>query len=322
MSKVSLFLAVLALAATGLCVGIWFSQPADLSERVQQLENELKEARATIANLKSIAKAHSSVTDTRSRSDAMTRGGNAVPPAPPLSGAGPTSDSSAPAAAPEPVASAPMDPETMKNMAEAEARYAGLISQFNLSAADKEYFKQLAVQRNQVSKDLAIKLQDPTLTPQQREAAYAEARQAMDASDKAVREFLNNDSDFGKFLFWDQAALERAQLEAGRSVFSKSTPLSSDQENWLLGSLYQMRAEAGKAQMDPFNLEAAAKMRIDQQYIASVLARHDKDTEVLVQNARSKFSQPQLDALRQFRTQQRVALESRLWAMSRTSGGN
>jgi hypothetical protein len=224
---------------------------------------------------------------------------------------GPTSNPSAPAS---------NDPRQLKSLAEAEARYADLISQFQLQPDEKEFFKQLAAKRSNIRKQATTKLQDPSLTPAQRQAILTAAKTELDQNDGEVRQFLNNDGDFGKFATWEQTEIERAQMDAGRAIFENNgVPLSADQEDWLVKSTYQLRNDT-KGVADPYNLESLIGTRVDQGYVRNVLQKFDRDTQVLMQNARGKFSPQQLDAINAWRTQQRVQVESRLWNMSRTTG--
>ncbi|MDB6138856.1 MAG: hypothetical protein JWO94_1928, partial [Verrucomicrobiaceae bacterium] len=55
-------------------------------------------------------------------------------------------------------------------------------------------------------------------------------------------------------------------------------------------------------------------------YVGAQLAKFDGDTNILLQNARSYMSPPQITALGSIRYQQRVRLESQLWNMARTTG--
>lgn len=342
MSKALVLLTLLTLTSAALAVGLWFSQPPDLTGKVTQLESELRDAHATIAKLKRAALASSDEGRGRASSanvtpvsvnGSATRGATNEAPSPgfasgpgftPLGAAIPTAPllpaSAAPAAAPAIAAATPQDSRTVKKMAEAEARYAGLINQFNLAPPEKEYFKQLAASRSEVVRQAALKLQDPELSPAERQAIYASTKTQMDQSDSSIRQFLNNDSDFARFLEWDQTDIERNQVETGRAIFENNqVPLSSDQEDWLVKSLNSMRKDTTRGLADPYDLRSLAGIKVDRTYINKILSKFDQDSNVLLQNARSRFSQTQMEALSAFRKQMRVQTESRLWNMARTT---
>jgi hypothetical protein len=323
MSKSNVILALIALASLGLAGGMWMAPPSSSDLRVAELERKLHDAEATIARLqKQRSSSLAAINNSNSPgatleevaasalSPKASRTAGAASAAAPVP-SGPTSNPSAPAS---------NDPRQLKSLAEAEARYADLISQFQLQPDEKEFFKQLAAKRSNIRKQATTKLQDPSLTPAQRQAILTAAKTELDQNDGEVRQFLNNDGDFGKFATWEQTEIERAQMDAGRAIFENNgVPLSADQEDWLVKSTYQLRNDT-KGVADPYNLESLIGTRVDQGYVRNVLQKFDRDTQVLMQNARGKFSPQQLDAINAWRTQQRVQVESRLWNMSRTTG--
>lgn len=322
MSKANVILALVALAALGLAGGLWMAPPQSSDARVAELERKLREAEMTIAQLrrqpgssKPGASASSGGSTLSEMAASAATPSGAASPAGLATGASPA----ATAMTPQPVATT-SDPRQLRSLAEAEARYADLISQFQLQPDEKEFFKQLAARRSDIRKQATTKLQDPTLTPQQRQAILNGAKAELDQNDGDVRQFLNSDADFGKFATWEQTEIERAQMDAGRAIFENSgTPLSPEQEDWLVKSTYQLRHDT-KGVADPYNLESLIGTRVDQGYVQNVLRKFDNDTQVLMQNARSQFTPQQRDAINAWRKQQRVQIESRLWNMSRTTG--
>lgn len=326
MNKITAFLALTTLAAAGLALGLWVSQPQDSSRRVAELETKLREAEATIARLtKEQRSAKMSASQSLSPgSVAMTPSQQAISGGAPMNPLGsaagkPLAQQPANAVGAAP-SSSPQDAKVRRSLAEAEARYSDLISQFQLSPEEKEVFKQIAAQRSDIRKQATTKLQDPSLTPAQRQSILQAAKNELDQSDGSMRQFLNNDGDFSKFVGWEQTEIERNQMEAGRAIFENNgVSLSTDQEDWLVNSAYALRHDA-KGVADPYNLESLVGTRVDQGYVQNVLQKFDRDTQVLLQNARSRFNQPQIEAINAWRTQQRVQVESRLWNMSRTTG--
>jgi len=331
MSKATTSFALLALASSGLALGLWISQPEDLSRRVTELEAKLRDAQATIVKLKRQDTASTAGSGFGSGSSPAGRpSASAQMSAPAMAGgaglgsgqvigeATPPGDAQTGVPA---VAVGPQDARTLKKLAEAEARYSDLIGQFQLGPQEKEFFKQLAAKRSDIRRETSIKLQDPTLTAAQRQAIYADGRRQMDQSDQAIGQFLNNKSDYDSFIGWEQSEVERGQMEVGRAIFDNNqTPLSPEQEDWLVKSLVEQRKDS-RGLADPYNLQSMSGTKVDPAYIRNVLAKYDQDTAVLTQNARSRFSQGQLESLAAFRTQMRVQVESRLWNMARTTGG-
>lgn len=325
MSKLSLLLALVTLGTTSLAAGLWFTRPADSDARVAVLEAKLREAEATIARLN---KQHSAAN--LSHVPATTTGGGSL-----ISQAesGVTSGTPSPGGVNQgpaglngnlsvQAASASTAPplKSDKRLAAAEARYSDLINQFGLQPDEKEAFKSLAAKRDDIRNGVFAKLADPTLTPAQRQAILSEGQAAMAQIDGSIRQFLNNDQDYNTFLKWDHQSVERNQLDDARPIFAKTgAPLSSTQEQWLTDELWRLRTN-DPALGDAYSAETLAGRRIDGQYISRLLAKHDKDTAIALQDARSQMSQPQIDALATVRYQQRVRIEAQLWNMARTTG--
>ncbi len=319
MNKLTFLFALTTLAFMGLSAGLWYSSQGDSTARIIELETQLREASATIAKLQKQSPAsRASASQTAHVSSAITASQTASTSTP-IAGSLPpsTADGTAPASSAPPPA---MDSRTLKSLAEAEAKYADLISQFQLQPDEKEFFKQLAAKRSEVRKRVVSQLQDPSLTPAQRQALLVAGKAELDANDAEMRQFLNNDTDYQKFALWENTEIERAQLDAGRAIFQNNgAPLSSEQEDWLVQNAYALRNNT-KGVADPFNADSMVGVTVDQNYMNTVMQKFDADTNLLLQNARSRFTQPQLDAVKAWRTQQRVQVESRLWNMSRTMG--
>ena len=327
MNKLTFLFAFTTLAFMGLSAGLWYSSQSDSPGRDVELETKLREAEATVAKLQrqTAATAPSGASSARTThvssasgaivgGDASSRLSNPAGTQP-MAAAG-NAGGSSPAPAPPPI-----DSRTLKSLAEAEAKYADLIGQFQLQPDEKEFFKTLAAKRSEVRKRIINQLQDPSLTPAQRQALLASGKAELDSNDAEMRQFLNNDTDYQKFALWENTEIERSQLEAGRPIFQNNgAPLSSEQEEWLVQNAYALRNNT-KGVADPFNADSMVGVTVDQNYMNTVMQKFDADTNLLLQNARSRFTQPQLDAVKAWRTQQRVQVESRLWNMSRTTGG-
>ena len=321
MQKSTLILALVAVTMTAIAAGLWVTRPADMSSQVAVLESKLRESEAVIARLN---KQHSATMLSHLPGAGSTASaiGTNDPPMPgslgskPGTANGPGQPNSAPPAG---TAGAPVV-KSDKRLAEAEARYSDLINQFGLQPDEKEAFKNLAAKRDDIRKGVFSKLSDPTLTPAQRQAILADGKAQLVQVDDSMRQFLNNDQDYTTFQNWENQNVERNQMDDARPIFDKyGAPLSPEQETQLNNEGWKLRTN-NPALGDPYSADTFVGRRIDQAYVASQLAKFDSDTNILLQNARSYMSQPQITALASMRYQQRVRLESQLWNMARTTG--
>ena len=210
------------------------------------------------------------------------------------------------------------DPRVLKNLALAEASYAGLINNLGLQGQEKDYFKEMAARREQIRKQALAQLDDPTLTEEQRRGIITRAKQLLDENNAQMRDFLNDDGDFQRFNNWELTHLEREMMETGRSVFENAgDPLSPEFEDELVKDLYELRKNT-KGIPDPYDADTTVGVQFSQDYVARALAKYDADTEILLQKYRGRYSQLRLNNIRTLRQQQRVNLESRLWNLYRT----
>ncbi|MBL9118201.1 MAG: hypothetical protein JNJ83_24560 [Verrucomicrobiaceae bacterium] len=333
MNKVAVMIGLLGLACLGVSAGLWFSAPETESgaiARVVELQRQLKDAHATIADLEAMIEsmegrgtspvivsnmAGPSTTPQSSHLQpanwtAPTFGATQARPMP--NGAAHVAVESAPPPA------TPADAREIKRLATAEALYADLISRFNLNPAERETFKALVAARADIKKGAMSKMADPGLSPVERQQIYKDAVAAMTANSGQLRDFLNDDQDFARFALWEETAIERELMDAGRAIFDNDgSGLTQDQEDWLVKAAYDLRnRKEGLA--DPYNLESLTDTAVDQPYVTKVLDKYDRDSTLLLQNARGRFNASQIESIRKWRHQGRVSLESRLWNMSRT----
>jgi|GEM_PF-1219215 len=328
MSKLSIttttVLALVALSMASIAAGLWFTRNPDMSQQVAVLEAKVRENETVIAGLrKQLSSANrphvAGASEIASGNSDMfaAKGGQQGTLGSATKGAPPTAAEAAAAAAA--VAGTAPVVKSDKRLAQAEARYADLINQFGLAPDEKEAFKALAAQRDDIRKDTFSKLSDPSLTAAQRQAILADAKAQVGQVDDSVRQFLNNDGDYNTFQKWEAQNIERTQMDDARSIFDKNgVPLSPQQETALIDQEYALRTN-NQGLGDPYSADRLAGGRIDQNYIASALAKFDSDTAILVQNARSYMSPQQILSLQAARFQQRVLLEQRLWGMARTT---
>lgn len=337
MKNGTIILALLILAGVGLAAGHWMSQTTNEAVyrlRVEELENKLRKAEGTITRLtKEVVRLSQSRGELPAGGSAAVAGGASVdgagrlpasyiPPGRAAAGVPTAAAGAAPGAvadSPPPAQmSQPLDPRVLKNLAMAEANYAGLINGLGLQGQEKDYFKEMAAQREAIRKRALAKLDDPSLTEAQRRAIINEAKQALDGNNQQIRDFLNNDADFQRFNNWELTHLEREQMEVGRSIFENAgDPLSPEDELALVGDIYELRKNT-KGIPDPYDADTTVGVQFSQDYVAKALAKYDADTEILLQKYRGRYNQLRLNNIRTLRQQQRVSLESRLWNLYRT----
>ncbi len=322
MNKLTAVFAVISILSSALAAGLWFSRPEDNTAQIVALETKLREAQAAVARLTKErvaiqAASPGSVAGFGANAASSAISASSLPASTPIP---PSAGSADAAATPSTAAGAPIE-KTDKRLAEAEARYADIINQFNLQPEEKEAFKKMLASRDDIRKDASSKLMDPSLTTAQRQAILAAGKQQLNQVDDSIKQFLNSDADFATFQKSQNQELERNQLESGRAIFQNGgVPLSTDQESWLIDQMYALRKDT-KGLGDPYYLETMAGVRMDSAYVQNSLNKFDNDTNILLANARTQMGHAQLEALRSMRVQLRVQMESRLWNLSRTTGG-
>lgn len=190
-----------------------------------------------------------------------------------------------------------------------DLQYGGLFSQFQLDDTEKANFKQLLAERVGLESDLAMKMIDDKLTPQQRQAMIQEMQAAKKQNDEKVRTFLNSDQDYQAFQQWEDTKNERMQLSMGQSAFSGAgEPLTAQQEQQLVSAMYEVRKQPSAVpdlnkieNFDPRHLDAAGLER--------QLAKLDANARQVYERASAFLSPNQLKALKTMQDQQRSMAE-------------
>jgi len=338
MKNAIIILSLIILAGLGVAGGHCMSQTtgeAYYRVRTEELETKLKKAESTIARLsKEVVRLSQDRSGLPAEGNAGVASGvdgtgrvqasyieNGAPGAPapaptvPMVAAAPVQSPPPPAAA---VMTAPIDPRELKNLALAEANYAGLINNLGLQGQDKDYFKEMAARREQIRKQALAQLDDPSLTEAQRKGIIDRAKQELDLNGQQIEDFLGNGADYQRFNAWEQTHLEREMMETGRSIFDNAgDPLSPADEEAIVSDIYQLRRNTNGIP-DPYDADTTVGVRFSQDYVARALAKFDADTELLIQKYRGRFTPLRLKNVRTLRQQNRVNLESRLWNLYRT----
>lgn len=214
--------------------------------------------------------------------------------------------------------------EVVKNQQKAQVgtSYAGLIDQLGLSDEEKETFKDLIGDAMTKKSELGLKLMDESLTPEQKQAIQTEMKAAGDASDAAIRTFLNDDTDYQAFQSWQETLPERTEMNMiGRSIFASSEePLTPDQEEQLIGLMANARKSVStsggagsQAGFDPGAFTPEGMKQTLQQY--------DAQAQMVAQGAASVLSPAQLETLAKMQSQIRSMTETSLQMSAAMFGG-
>ena len=333
MNKVAVIFGLFGLACLGVSAGLWFSAPQTETHaiaKVVDLQRELSDARATIADLEAMIESmegrgtnpvitvQASSTNTGPQTSNL-QPANWTAPSPRTPQALPMQNQPVQAVVDDnPPPATPTDPREIKRLATAEALYADLISRFNLNPAEREAFKSLVAARADIRNEAMRKMADPGLSPVERQQIFQDAIAATRTNSTQLGDFLNNDEDYATFALWEQTAVERELMEAGRAIFDNDgSGLTQDQEDWLVKAAYELRRR-NEGLADPYHLESMTDTVVNQDYVTKVLDKYDRDSVLILQNARGRFNPAQMQSIRKWRHQGRVSLESRLWNMSRT----
>ena len=309
---------LLAALAVGIGFGGWLlSRPSPANNEIARLEIELKDAKAEIARLKEAMEKQ------------KTPRGRSFVTAPPSDG-GKTAERSSLSAAGQPSArtsslksgaqafremmKAPGMKEMMKqqNLAQMDMLFGRLFESFQLNPEEKEHFKQLLAARTSAQTEMALKLMDENLTPDQKKQVGADYEAARKASNEAIRTFLGDENDYKTFEHWEDTQPERAQLEmmGGRSHFSTAgEPLTPDQEQRLVDVMATVR-KAPSQLPDLSKPENVWAGNITDEMIQQQLQKYDRDAQTVVQNAAGFLSATQLQALGKMQQQMRTMAEA------------
>ena len=243
--------AIVAVAAAGIA-GFLLAKPGDTSarlaaqDRITSLEEELHDARAEIATLKSkLAKPTPAPSATPSVAAATPAADKAkvpeVTPTKPAEAGAPES----PMKAWKKMMETPGMKDMMKQqqLSQIETGYGRLFEDLHLNAEEKEQFKQLIAARLTSATELSFKLMDAGSNPEALKQLKDQITQSNATYDKAIHDFLDNEGDYKTYQYWEETQPERMQLNMmGRQAFvSAGEPLSVDQENQLIGVMADVR---------------------------------------------------------------------------------
>jgi hypothetical protein len=121
--------------------------------------------------------------------------------------------------------------------------YGKLMNVLGLNDEEKAHFKKLLLEREKTQTDMALKLLDPNLTPQERQKLTQDMQAVRKTYDSTLKAFLNDTGDYNTFKHWEDTQPERVQFDMmGRSRFASSNePLSEQQEQQLIDLMADVR---------------------------------------------------------------------------------
>jgi hypothetical protein len=330
-----ILLASLAILAA-LLGGYLLARPGESRQRLERTQSELAAANAELVRLKAesaalrdaraeIAKLTGELTELRSAQKELAA--SKKPEATPKPAA---KSSTAQASGGYPgknlrkMMEAPGMREMMKKQQATQVTmtYAGLIDQLDLDDQEKEAFKQLLADGMAKKTEIGMKMMDDTLTPAQRQAIQTEMKAADDASNAAIRSFLNDDTDYQTFQSWEETLPERTQMNMiGRSLFASSNePLTPDQEEQLIAVMANARKTAG-AQSAPSSPDRFDPATFTPEGIQKALQQYDAQAQAVAQGAASVLSPGQLETFTKMQAQFRSMTETGLQMSAAMFGG-
>ena len=227
---------------------------------------------------------------------------------------------SATAAAPDPtntVASTPsegrkmienmvkmMENPTMNKVVEAsqrgtlEALYSDLIDYLGLSGEEKDYFMDLLMHRQMAQIDYAMKAMSGSLSEEDRAVLLAKIEEASATVRTEMENFLNNDSDYEEYTYYEKTMSERMMLsQLDKDLTDTGETLSDETYRELLGIMYDERNSfdfSGNLQ-EQENMDMSAE-RFSQENVQSLANDLHSLNENICLRAQSILSEEQYSA--------------------------
>ena len=304
LATISLFAALLFGA---IAVSLFVTRPPDHSPPRAELEQRLQRATSEIATLKSEL--------------AIAKSTPEANPAPA------PSDRSPAASEPQKQSGVPTDPAAMSQMMkdpkmreamkgaavmQIEMQYAKLIGRLSLNETETNHFKKLLGDRFSAKTDMGFEMMDAKLTKEQRKAATDKFEASKNASDAAIKEFLNDDADFAAFKHWEDTEPERMQIMLGKTAFDAAgAPLSAEQEEQLISLMADVRKRPSDLPdlNDPQQIDPS--MMTDD-FTKRLSTAFDEQQRSVLEGAAGFLAQPQLEALKKMQEQMRTLNEAGL----------
>jgi hypothetical protein len=200
-----------------------------------------------------------------------------------------------------------------QQIAQLENKYAGLIDHLQLTSEEKTHFKKLLSERISKETVAGVQLMQPNLSEEQQRKIAQDISSTRKSYEQAISQFLNDANDFDTFKSWEDSIPEREMLQAGKVNFEAAgAALTAEQEDQLIRLMTKARNNRYEDLPDVYNTEAMVGVHVDDQFIAQLVNKNQKDQQFILQNAPQFLSQQQIPALQKFLQDQAKIYEATL----------
>lgn len=120
-----------------------------------------------------------------------------------------------------------------------------LYGHLDLDETETAYFKKLIMDKFSSQQAIGMKMMGAAGDPEKAEAIKKELKEAGEASDAQIKDFLNNDEDYAYFESYQKQLPDRMELQQYSASFEESNAqLSPDQKNQLLDFMSEERTNS------------------------------------------------------------------------------
>lgn len=120
--------------------------------------------------------------------------------------------------------------------------FVDLYDHLKLDENETKYFKKLITDKFASQQAIGMKMMGAVGDPEKADAIKAELKEAREASDAQIKDFLNNDEDYAYFESYQKQLPDRMELQQYSANFDEGeAPLSPDQKNQLLDFMGEER---------------------------------------------------------------------------------
>ena len=222
-----------------------------------------------------------------------------------------------------------MENPAMNKMMEASQRgaigamYEDLISQFNLSGEEQEYFMDLLMFRQMTQMDVGMKMMSGDLSEEEREEMKAQMKDADELVKSEMKDFLNSDEDYEKFEFFEKTMAERMVLsQAEASLADTDHALTEDTYHNLVEMMHSEKENFDFSSnfQDETNMDMSPE-RFSEANLQSFADDLDRLNEEIFTKAQSMLTAEQFEAFKGAVTTTTDMQKSQLEMVSQMFGG-
>ncbi len=109
------------------------------------------------------------------------------------------------------------------------AMYEDLVAHLGLSGGEKEYFMELLMFRQMTQVDVGMKMMSGNLSDEERKKLAAQIKEANDLVKTEMKAFLNDESDYSEFEFYEKTQGERMMLSQAEAALDGTDHSFSDE---------------------------------------------------------------------------------------------